>query len=172
MSRRRHQIICSSDEEDDEPQQLLNNNEENENPNNNNNNIEIEILESSTNLQSVTLSSSSTPNPTPNHHEPPNVDVVDAAVAVAADCSIGRVLEGLGLRLRRDWLESCVRGLEGSVREFTQLDDNAKAKFCFEQFLYSDMNYCGAGWLPRDVHKLHLVDLKGPFVLQVIVKRF
>ncbi|XP_018626529.1 recQ-mediated genome instability protein 1 isoform X2 [Nicotiana tomentosiformis] len=167
MSRRRLQIICSSDEEDDEPQQLLNNNEENENPNNNNNNIEIEILESSTNLQSVTLSSSSTPNPTPNHHEPPNVDVVDAAVAVAADCSIGRVLEGLGLRLRRDWLESCVRGLEGSVREFTQLDDNAKAKFCFEQFLYSDMNYCGAGWLPRDVHKLHLVDLKGPFVLQV-----
>lgn len=166
MSRRRHQIICSSDEEDDEPQQLLNNNEENENPSNNNN-IEIEILESSTSLQSVTLSSSSSPNPTPNHHEPPNIDVFDVAVAVAADCGIGRVLEGLGLRLRKDWLESCVRGLEGSVREFTRLDDNAKAKLCFEQFLYSDMNYCGAGWLPRDVHKLHLVDLKGPFVLQM-----
>lgn len=166
MSRRRHQIICSSDEEDDEPQQLLNNNEENENPSNNNN-IEIEILESSTSLQSVTLSSSSSPNPTPNHHEPPNIDVFDVAVAVAADCGIGRVLEGLGLRLRKDWLESCVRGLEGSVREFTRLDDNAKAKLCFEQFLYSDMNYCGAGMLPRDVFKLHLVDLKGPFVLQV-----
>lgn len=162
MSRRRHQIICSSsDEEDDgdnEPQQLAGGDEENENPNN----IEMEILESSTNFQSVTLNSPNQ-NPTPNHE--PNVDVSE--VVQAADCGIGRVLEGLGLRLRRQWLESCVGGLEGSVRGFSGLDDTTKAKLCFEQFLYSDMNFCGAGMLPRDVHKLHLVDLKGPFVLQV-----
>ncbi|XP_059276958.1 recQ-mediated genome instability protein 1 isoform X1 [Lycium ferocissimum] len=144
MSRRRLQIICSSDEEEEE-----------EDPNNNN--IEMDILESSTtNFQSVTLNSPNQ-NPTPNNA--PNVHV--------ADCGIGRVLEGLGLRLRKEWLESCVSGLEGMERGFLGLDDNAKAKLCFEQFLYSDMNYCGAGMLPRDVHKLHLVDLKGPFVLQV-----
>ncbi|KAG5570013.1 hypothetical protein H5410_059779 [Solanum commersonii] len=162
MSRRRHQIICSSDEEedgDDEPQQLAGGNEENENPNN----IEMEILESSTNFESVTLNSP-IQNPTPNHE--PNVDVSE--VIRAADCGIGRVLEGLGLRLRREWLESCVGGLEGSVvGGFSGLDDTTKAKLCFEQFLYSDMNFCGARMLPRDVHKLHLVDLKGPFVLQV-----
>ncbi|XP_069154018.1 recQ-mediated genome instability protein 1-like isoform X2 [Solanum lycopersicum] len=160
MNRRRHQIICSSDEEDgdDEPQQFAGGNEENENPNN----IEIEILESSTNFQSVTLNSP-IQNPTPNRE--PNVDVSE--VVRAADCGIGRALEGLGLRLRREWLESCVGGLEGSVvGEFSGLDDTTKAKLCFEQFLYSDMNFCGAGMLPKDVHKLHLVDLKGPFVLQ------
>ncbi|KAK4344171.1 hypothetical protein RND71_037265 [Anisodus tanguticus] len=165
MSRRRLQIICSSSsssDEDNEPQQLAAGNEkEIENPNNN---TEMEILESSTNnFQSVTLNSPNQ-NPTPNH-EPPNVNVF------AADCGIGRVLEGLGLRLRKEWVESCVSGLEGGlvvvVGGFSRLDDNAKAKLCFEQFLYSDMNYCGAGMLPRDVHKLHLVDLKGPFVLQV-----
>ncbi|XP_015059206.1 recQ-mediated genome instability protein 1-like [Solanum pennellii] len=162
MGRRRHQIICSSDEEDDgddEPQQFAGGNEENENPNN----IEMEILESSTNFQSVTLNSP-IQNPTPDHE--PNVDVYE--VIRASDCGIGRVLEGLGLRLQREWLESCVGGLEGSVvGEFSGLDDTTKAKLCFEQFLYSDMNFCGAGMLPRDVHKLHLVDLKGPFVLQV-----
>ncbi|XP_027773154.1 recQ-mediated genome instability protein 1-like isoform X2 [Solanum pennellii] len=165
MNRRRHQIICSSDEEDgdDEPQQFAGGNEENENPNN----IEIEILESSTNFQSVTLNSP-IQNPTPNRE--PNVDVSE--VVRAADCGIGRALEGLGLRLRREWLESCVGGLEGSVvGEFSGLDDTTKAKLCFEQFLYSDMNSCGAGMLPRDVHKLHLVDLKGPFVLQKRSKR-
>uniref|UniRef100_A0A3Q7GDG0 RecQ-mediated genome instability protein 1 n=1 Tax=Solanum lycopersicum TaxID=4081 RepID=A0A3Q7GDG0_SOLLC len=106
-------------------------------------------------------------NPTPNRE--PNVDVSE--VVRAADCGIGRALEGLGLRLRREWLESCVGGLEGSVvGEFSGLDDTTKAKLCFEQFLYSDMNFCGAGMLPKDVHKLHLVDLKGPFVLQKFLK--
>ncbi|MCD7457187.1 hypothetical protein HAX54_034393 [Datura stramonium] len=75
---------------------------------------------------------------------------------------IGRTKAGIA----EEWLESCIGGLEGSVGGFTGLDDTAKAKLCFEQFLYSDMNFCGAGMLPRDVHKLHLVDLKGPFVLQ------
>ncbi|KAK3003407.1 hypothetical protein RJ639_020023 [Escallonia herrerae] len=43
----------------------------------------------------------------------------------------------------------------------------AKAKLCFEQFLCSDMNCVGAGVLPENVHDMHLVDLAGPFVLQV-----
>ncbi|TMW91304.1 hypothetical protein EJD97_014509, partial [Solanum chilense] len=161
MNRRRHQIICSSDEEDgdDEPQQFAGGNEENENPNN----IEIEILESSTNFQSVTLNSP-IQNPTPNRE--PNVDVSE--VVRAADCGIGprnlpnpdsnASLTNLSTQppelpshhpLKRPNLLCCFRFL------------------CFEQFLYSDMNSCGAGMLPRDVHKLHLVDLKGPFVLQV-----
>ncbi|PHU07776.1 RecQ-mediated genome instability protein 1 [Capsicum chinense] len=176
MSRRRHQIICSSsssDEDNDEnydPHQIsgaaatatatATGNEENQQPNNNSNNIEMEILESSNNFQSVTLNS---PNQVPT--TPVSESIGNVAVA-AADCSIGRVLEGLGLRLRREWLDSCVRGLEGRG-SFSGLDDTEKAKMCFEQILYSDMNYCGAGMLPRDVHKLHLVDLKGPFVLQV-----
>lgn len=183
MSRRRHQIITSSSSEDDagdnephqlypveEPQKLYaGDNEENENPNN----IQMEILESSTNnFQSVTLNSANQIPTTPNNE--PNVAVFNvgvaapaAAAAAAADCGIGRVLEGLGLRLRKEWVESCVRGLEGSVGGFSGLDDTAKAKLCFEQFLYSDMNFCGAGILPKDVNKLHSVDLKGPFVLQV-----
>lgn len=77
------------------------------------------------------------------------------------------VLEKLGLRLRREWLDSCLQGLQASVQGFQRLDDAAKAKLCFQQFLLSDMNYCGAGVLPPNVHTLHLVDLKGPFVLQV-----
>lgn len=73
----------------------------------------------------------------------------------------------LGLSLKREWLDSCVQGLESSVSGFSQLDVSAKAKLCFQQFLFSDMNYSGAGVLPRNVQSMHLVDLKGPFVLQV-----
>ncbi|CAN4096213.1 unnamed protein product [Withania somnifera] len=168
MSRRRHQIISSSDEEDaagdSEAQQVAAaDNEEFENENRNN--IEMEILDSSTNnFQSVTLNSPNQNPTTPNNG--PNIDVSYGGI-VAADCGIGRVLEGLGLKLRKEWVESCVSGLERSVGGFSGLDNTVKAKLCFEQFLYSDMNYCGAGMLPKDVNKLHLVDLKGPFVLQV-----
>ncbi|KAL8456731.1 hypothetical protein ACS0TY_034832 [Phlomoides rotata] len=77
------------------------------------------------------------------------------------------VLERLGLRVRREWLDSCLQGLQLSVQGFERMDDSAKAKLCFAQFLWSDMNYCGAGVLPLNLHTLHMVDLKGPFVLQV-----
>ncbi|KAL0415640.1 UNVERIFIED_CONTAM: RecQ-mediatedinstability protein 1 [Sesamum latifolium] len=80
---------------------------------------------------------------------------------------VNGVLERLGLRVKREWLDSCLHGLQLSVAGFQGLDDSAKAKLCFGQFLFSDMNYCGAGVLPPNVHTLHLVDLKGPFVLQV-----
>ncbi|CAA0831762.1 RecQ-mediated genome instability protein 1 [Striga hermonthica] len=84
-----------------------------------------------------------------------------------SESPVNAVLENLGLRMKKEWLDSCLRSLQSSVTGFQRMDDLAKAKLCFEQFLRSDMNYSGAGVLPRDVHTLHLVDLKGPFVLQV-----
>lgn len=84
-----------------------------------------------------------------------------------SESPVHAVLERLGLRLRREWLDSCLHGLQSSTQGFQRMDDSAKAKLCFEQFLFSDMNYCGAGVLPPNVHALHLVELKGPFVLQV-----
>ncbi|KAJ8772498.1 hypothetical protein K2173_027675 [Erythroxylum novogranatense] len=74
-------------------------------------------------------------------------------------CPVSDFLSRMGLRLKREWLESCIRGLE--------LDVATMAKLCFEQFLFSDMNYCGGGVLPPNVDSMHLVDLSGPFVLQV-----
>ncbi|GER45849.1 hypothetical protein STAS_22831 [Striga asiatica] len=85
----------------------------------------------------------------------------------ASESPVNAVLENLGLRLKKEWLDSCLRSLQSSVMGFQRMDDLAKAKLCFEQFLHSDMNYSGAGVLPPDVHTLHSVDLKGPFVLQV-----
>lgn len=76
-------------------------------------------------------------------------------------------LQRLGLRLRREWLESCIRGLENCIHDFSSFDVTAQAKLCFEQFLFSDMNYTGAGVLPENVGSMHLVDLAGPVVLQV-----
>ncbi|PSR89443.1 RecQ-mediated genome instability protein like, partial [Actinidia chinensis var. chinensis] len=84
-----------------------------------------------------------------------------------SDCPISGFLARLGLRLRREWLDSCIAGLESSVPGFWGLDVAARGKLCFEQFLYSDMNYSGGGILPEDVHNMHLVDLDGPFILQV-----
>ncbi|GFP83345.1 recq-mediated genome instability protein 1 [Phtheirospermum japonicum] len=84
-----------------------------------------------------------------------------------SESPVNGVLERLGLRLKKEWLDSCLQRLQSSVMGFQRMDDSAKAKLCFEQFLISDMNYCGAGVLPRNVHTLGLVDLKGPFVLQV-----
>ncbi|XP_042500080.1 recQ-mediated genome instability protein 1 isoform X2 [Macadamia integrifolia] len=83
------------------------------------------------------------------------------------DSSVDAFLRGLGLSLRREWLVSCIAGLQSSLPGFSGLDVPTKAKLCFEQFLVSDMNYSGGGVLPHDVHTMHLVDLGGPFVLQV-----
>ncbi|EES10640.2 hypothetical protein BDA96_06G059900 [Sorghum bicolor] len=70
----------------------------------------------------------------------------------------------LGLRLRPDWLESCAAGIPG----FDGLGGaEAQARRCFEQFLFADMNSCGAGVLPEGVGGMHAEFLDGPFVLQV-----
>ncbi|EPS59617.1 hypothetical protein M569_15188, partial [Genlisea aurea] len=84
-----------------------------------------------------------------------------------SDSPVSGFLERMGLRLRREWMSSCLHALESSVNGFLGMDDAMKAKLCFGQFIQSDMNYCGAGVLPPNVRSLHLVDLKGPFVLQV-----
>ena len=80
---------------------------------------------------------------------------------------IGDFLGRLGLRLKNEWLEACLDALQSSVPSFASLGVDAKAKLCFERFLVSDMNQCGNGVLPRNVDSMHLVDLPGPFVLQV-----
>ncbi|KAM6570355.1 hypothetical protein CsatB_018340 [Cannabis sativa] len=82
-------------------------------------------------------------------------------------CPVGDFLQGLGLRLKREWLDACVQGLERSVPGFEGLNVDVKAKLCFERFLVSDMNQFGGGLLPENVHSLHLVDLPGRYVLQV-----
>lgn len=87
--------------------------------------------------------------------------------ASSGGCPISEFLQGLGLRLKREWLDACVQGLQQSVPGFRNLDVAAKAKLCFEQFLVSDMNLSGGGVLPQNVASLHLVDLPGPYVLQV-----
>uniref|UniRef100_J3LXB4 RecQ-mediated genome instability protein 1 n=2 Tax=Oryza brachyantha TaxID=4533 RepID=J3LXB4_ORYBR len=77
---------------------------------------------------------------------------------------VGEFLRGLGLRLRPEWLESCAAGVPG----FYSLGSvEAKARRCFEQFLFADMNACGAGVLPEGVGSMHCAVLDGPFVLQV-----
>ncbi|KAF9668058.1 hypothetical protein SADUNF_Sadunf15G0087800 [Salix dunnii] len=86
---------------------------------------------------------------------PPSVD------PPISGCPTGDFLLRTGLGLKREWLDSCLRQIDNS------LDIASKAKFCFAQFLISDMNQCGAGVLPPNVDSMHLADLPGPFVLQV-----
>lgn len=103
----------------------------------------------------------------PTVNSPPEVVNGNIGYSQMSESPVHLVLERLGLKLRREWLESCLQGLQASAQGFQRMDDSAKAKLCFQQFLRSDMNFCGAGVLPPNVHTLHLVDLKGPFVLQV-----
>ncbi|XP_027340357.1 recQ-mediated genome instability protein 1-like [Abrus precatorius] len=80
---------------------------------------------------------------------------------------VANFLPRLGLALKRDWLASCLCELQASVTGFEGLDVAAKAKLCFEQFLFADMNFCGSGVLPPNVDSMHLSVLPGPYVLQV-----
>ncbi|KAK6250289.1 RecQ mediated genome instability protein 1 [Theobroma cacao] len=170
MPRRRLRLHCSSDEEEEE-QQL-----DNEPP----------LESSAVTHQPITLSLPN-PNPaeplpisddefvdvydsfTPPSSPPPEESETAAPVTSveSSDSPIGDLLLRMGLKLRREWLDSCVQGLQSSVPRFSTLDVSAKAKLCFQQFLFSDMNYSGGGILPENVDSMHLVDLKGPFVLQV-----
>ncbi|XP_020106868.1 recQ-mediated genome instability protein 1 [Ananas comosus] len=81
--------------------------------------------------------------------------------------SIEEFLGRLGLRLLREWLESCVAALAGPGSGFEAMDVAARARSCFEQFLFADMNLCGGGVLPENVCGMHKAELEGPFVLQV-----
>lgn len=109
--------------------------------------------------------------PSPQRHQNPEPQVIPPSSrpnsSEGPGCPISDSLRRLGLSLRREWLDACLRELESSVRGFAGFDVTTKAKLCFEQFLFSDMNYCGSGVLPANVDSMHLVDLPGPYVLQV-----
>ncbi|MED6216628.1 recQ-mediated genome instability protein 1, variant 2 [Stylosanthes scabra] len=102
----------------------------------------------------------------PDHLSPPPPPPPPPQPRVSS-CPVGDSLRRLGLGLKSEWVNACLGELEGSVRGFAGFDVTAKAKLCFEQFLFADMNSCGSGVLPPNVHSMHLVNLSGPFVLQV-----
>ncbi|KAM7254036.1 hypothetical protein ACFE04_028659 [Oxalis oulophora] len=107
-------------------------------------------------------------NISPPSPPPGPTTITSAPPSISTGSPIGDILAGMGLRLKKEWLDSCVSGLEGSVTGFASFDLNTKAKLCFQQFLFSDMNSSGSGGvLPENVHTLNRIDLKGPFVLQV-----
>ncbi|KAK7369634.1 hypothetical protein VNO80_11676 [Phaseolus coccineus] len=95
------------------------------------------------------------------------IDVAESLSPPSPSCPVTDFLQRLGLSLKRDWLASCLRQLQASVTSFEHLDVAAKAKSCFEQCLFADMNSCGAGILPPNVVSMHLRILPGPYVLQV-----
>ncbi|KAI0522625.1 hypothetical protein KFK09_005010 [Dendrobium nobile] len=97
-------------------------------------------------------------------------DRVETSAGDPSDASAGPIdefLRRVGLALRREWLASCLSNFVRAVPGFEGFDMASKARMCFEQFLSADMNYCGAGILPENVHCMNTIELEGPFVLQV-----
>ncbi|KAF7834017.1 recQ-mediated genome instability protein 1-like [Senna tora] len=129
-----------------------------------------EPLEISDDEEFIDVSDNISPSSPPRHQNtgpqvtPPSSRSISGEGPI---CPISDSLRRLGLSLKREWLDGCIRELESSVRGFAGFDVTTKAKLCFEQFLCSDMNYCGSGILPANVDSMHLVDLPGPYVLQV-----
>ncbi|KAK6924634.1 RecQ mediated genome instability protein 1, N-terminal [Dillenia turbinata] len=172
MPRRRLRIVSSSDEEDD-PEEIITLDQQQQPEEN------LEIQVSQHESPCIPETEILNPNPNPNSSIPYEISDDDDDDAefidvpeefsppVVSDCPIEDALWKLGLRLRREWLASCIGALERSVSGYGNFDVETKAKLCFEQFLHSDMNYVGAGVLPENVGSLHLVDLPGPYVLQV-----
>jgi RecQ-mediated genome instability protein 1 len=187
MTRRRLRLTCSSDEEDQSLQQP-----ENENLNpisipdpypsepfeiSDDDDEEEEFIDVSDNFTPPEPVSNHSPEPppppvheAPDHSEPPP-PATSASNSTGSrsgsGCPIGDFLGRLGLKLKTEWLEACLDALQCSVPGFASLSVDAKAKLCFERFLVSDMNHCGNGVLPHNVDSMHLVDLPGPYVLQV-----
>ncbi|XP_013609255.1 PREDICTED: recQ-mediated genome instability protein 1 [Brassica oleracea var. oleracea] len=115
-------------------------------------------------VEIIDVSGNSTPSP-PESSIP--VDPSEAEVQNGYDSPIAEALSRMGIKLKTEWWVSCLSWLEASVPEFSRLEVAAKAKHCFEQFLFCDMNLCGGGILPRNVASMVLEELAGPFVLQV-----
>lgn len=197
MSRRRLRLVCSSSDEEEEEENRIPQQPESGNPNPNPNQVPdpypSEPLEISDDAEEeeeefIDVSDKFTP-PDPNPNPNPNsagegsgfreADVSDDSARTnpaagggehessGSGSPIGDFLGRLGLRLKNEWLEACSDALRSSVPSFASLGVDAKAKLCFERFLVSDMNQSGSGVLPRNVDSMHLVDLPGPFVLQV-----
>lgn len=120
-------------------------------------------------VEIIDVSGNPTPTPPGSSIPTPNtVDLSESDVGNDYNSPIGDVLSRKGIKLKTEWWVSCLAWLENSIPQFSRLDVAAKAKHCFEQLLFSDMNLCGGGALPRNVASMHLVELAGPFVLQVI----
>lgn len=86
-----------------------------------------------------------------------------------SDCPVNDFLRRFGFCIKRDSLATCLRELGESMNGFQGFDIATKAKLCFEQFLFSDLNFCGSGVLPSNVASMHLDTLPGPYVLQVSI---
>ena len=198
MARRRLQIVCSSSDDDDDPQppppqspavaeqedEVFDDVEEEIEDEDE---VPIPSHDQIPNLDSVTLDSSlasaAVPdvvisdeefvdvpdNLSPPPEQPASATAEVAGAFVASDCPVNDWLRKMGVCLKREWLDSCKFGLQNSIPGFVGFDVETKAKLCFGQALNSDMNYTGAGVLPPNVHQMHLVELAGPFVLQVRV---
>ncbi|XP_058093116.1 recQ-mediated genome instability protein 1 isoform X2 [Magnolia sinica] len=151
--RRRLRLPTSSDEDEDRQTLISPNPNPNPNPNPSPNPSPLEIPDDD---DFIDIPASPSPPPIP---PPP--------AATDLSCPIDAFLRNHGLRLQRQWLDSCISVLSSSQPGFTALDAAGKAKLCFEQFLLSDMNVSGFGVLPENVHAMHGVELAGPFVLQV-----
>ncbi|KAI3904998.1 hypothetical protein MKW92_025506 [Papaver armeniacum] len=74
-----------------------------------------------------------------------------------------------GLKLREEWLNSCVSKLNNSNPDFVNFNVAKKNNLIYERFLFSDMNLsCGGeGVHPEKLQTMKLVNIPGPFLLQV-----
>lgn len=84
--------------------------------------------------------------------------------------SFGRVeefLNSLGVRPRREWLESCIEMLRNSRAGFANMVVAQQAELCLSEFLFADMNTAGDAVLPPNLHTCHAQEIPGPYVLQV-----
>lgn len=76
-------------------------------------------------------------------------------------------LGNLGVRPRREWLESCIEMLRNSEAGFANMTVAQQAKLCLSEFLFADMNTAGDAVLPPNIHRLHAQEIPGPYVVQV-----
>lgn len=188
MLRRRLRLTCSSDEDDEsihvQEQEQQPGESENPNPNADPSGP-IEISDDDFIDVSDNLSPPSPPHPPTatesafNRSAQPHPVTSTSSFSAEGEgegtgCPVGDFLGRLGLRLKAEWFNACLSALQSSVSGFASLNVEGKAKLCFERFLVSDMNYCGSrsGVLPPNVDSMHLVDLPGPYVLQVIIFAF
>jgi len=82
-----------------------------------------------------------------------------------SDCHVNDFLLKRGFGFNRDKLADCLRQLEDSGYNVRQ-----KVSVCIQKFRFSDLNSCGGGILPNDLHLQTF--LHGPYVLQVSISIF
>ncbi|KAE8123843.1 hypothetical protein FH972_018765 [Carpinus fangiana] len=190
MLRRRLRLTCSSDDEDENPNPNPNPDPDPSEPvaisDDDENGDFIDVLDNfipsspppapasepvaisdnEENGDFINASDNFTP-PSPPHPpaQPDPVNSTGQGSDSRSGFPVGDSLLRLGLSLKTEWLDACLNSLPSSVP--ASLDVAVKAKLCFERFLTLDMNLCGNGVLPPNVDSMHLVDLPGPYVLQV-----